>query len=78
MLLDETLQISPRSLAKVRRVSLLDEAAKPRGILESVCAHVGHGRGSWPVGAAAIPPAIHSSVLPPGTDKARRAQAILL
>lgn len=44
MLLDDALQVAPCGLAKVRRVRLLDEAAKPRGIFESVCAYVGHGR----------------------------------
>jgi hypothetical protein len=44
MLFDGTLQVAPCGLAKVRRVRLLDEAAKPRGIFESVCTYVGHGR----------------------------------
>jgi hypothetical protein len=44
MLLEEALQIAACGLTQVRCVGLLNEAAKPRGIFESICTYVGHAR----------------------------------
>ena len=57
MLLDETFQVAPCGLAKIRVSACSRRRTKPRGIFENICAQVGHGQ-DVAKGAAAIPPAL--------------------